>query len=146
MSARSHRQRCLTTSQLNSLPPSPRKTRDLPKVKHNWSKRCATSSALLVGMGKVKGNLDALSTASKMYSLPTKEVVPIRSRSTSNTSHGPTARAGRRASCWLLLSFRRLQPHDRTYLRTSLTIVGKKNVLVLGRGLMLPRSARVGDG
>ena len=128
MSARSHRQRCFTTSQLNSLPPSLRKTRGMPKVKHNyWSKFCATPSALLVGMGNAKGNLDALSTASKMYSLLAKEVVTIRSRSTSNISHGSTARAGRRASCWLLLRFRRLQPHDRTYSRTSLTIVGQKN-------------------
>ena len=126
MSARSHRQRCLTTSQLNSLPPSRRKTPGMPKVKHNWSKCCATPSALLVGMENAKGDLDALYTASKMYSLPAKEVVPIRSRSTYNTSHGSTARAGRRASCWLLLRFRRLQPHDRTYLRTSLAIVGQR--------------------
>ena len=146
MSARSHRQRCLTTSPLNSLPPSLRKTRGMSKVKHNWSKCCATLFALLVGVGKAKGNLDALSTASKMYSSPAKDVVPIRSRSTSNTSHGSTARAGRRASCWLLLRFRRLQPHDRTYSRTSRTIVGQKTVLVLGRGWMLPQSARVGDG
>ena len=126
MSARSHLQRCLTTSQLNSLPPSLRKTRGMRKVKHNWSKCCATPFALLVGMGNAKGNSDAFSTASKMYLLPAKEVVPMRSRSTSNTSHDSTARAGRRASCWLLPRFRRLQPHDRTYSRTSPTIVGQK--------------------
>ena len=126
MSARSHRQRCFTTSQLNSLPPSLRKTRGMPKVTHNWSKCCATP-AFLVGMGNAKRNLDALSTASKVYSLPAKEVVPIPSRSISNISHGSTARAGRRASYWLLLRFRRPQSHDRTYSRTSLTIVGQNN-------------------
>ena len=85
----------------------------------------ATFSAFLVGIGNAKGSLEALSTSSKMYSLPAKEVVPIRSRSTSNTSHGSTARAGRRTSYWLLFRFRLLQPQERTYSRTSLTTVGK---------------------
>ena len=125
MSARNQRQRCLTTSQLNSRPPSLRKTRGIPKVENNWSKCCATPSALLVGMENAKGNLETLSTASKMYSLPAKEVVPTRSRSTSNTSHSSTARAGWRTSCWLLLRFRLLQPKEKTYSRKSFTTVGQ---------------------
>ena len=71
----------------------------------------------MVGIGNAKGNLEALSTASKKYSLPAKEVVPIRSKSTSNTSHGSTA---------LLLRFRVLQPQERTYSRTSVKTVGQK--------------------
>ena len=121
MSARKQRQRCLTTSHLNSRPPSLRKTRGIPKVKHNWSMCCGTPSAFLVGIGNAKGNLEALSTASKKYSLSAKEVVPIRS-STSNTSHGSTA---------LLLRFRLLQPQERTHSRTSVTTVGQKKCFLL---------------
>ena len=122
MSARKQRQRCRTTSQLNSRPPSLRKTRGIPKVKHNLSMCCGTPSAFLVGIGNAKGNLEALSTASKKYSLPAKEVVPIRSRSTSNTSHGSTA---------LLLRFRVLQPQERTHSRTSVKTVGQKKCFLL---------------
>ena len=145
MSARSHRQRCFTTSQLNSLPPSLRKTRGMPKVKHNWSKCCATPSAFLVGMGNAKGNLDALSTTSKMYSLPAKEVVPIRNRSTFNISHGswPVRVEGLVAGCGFVSDvYSRMTGRIRVRL---LPLWAKKNVLVLGRGLMLPRSARVGN-
>ena len=146
MSARSHRQRCFATSQLNSLPPSLRKTRGMPKVKHNWSKCCATPSSLLVGMGNAKGNLDALSTASKMYSLPAKEVVPIRRRSTSISPmvlrpvwvEGPVA-----GCCFVSDVYSRMTGRIRVRL---LPLWAKKIVLVLGRGLVLPRSTRVGNG
>ena len=84
-----------------------------------------TPTAVLLGIEiqSIKGNFDALSTASKIYSLPTKGVAPIRSKSTCSTSHGLTARAGKRKNCSLMPVLRLRHPQDRTYSRTSLTTV-----------------------
>ena len=146
MSARNQRQRFLTASQLNSRPPSLRKTQGVRKVKHNWSMCCATSSAFLVGIGNAKESLEALSTASEMYSLSAKEVVPIRSRSTSNTSHGSTARAegGLVAGCYFAFVFySRRKGHIRVHL---LLLWASESVPLLEQGWMLSIHPRQREG
>ena len=71
----------------------------VPKVKHSGNRYRATPSALLLGIGNAKGNLDVLSAVSKTYSMPAETMVPIKSKSTSSASHGSKARAGRWESC-----------------------------------------------
>ena len=59
--------------------------------------RChATPSALLLSIGNAKGNFDALSTVSRIYSLSLRILGPVRSKSTPSDPLSSIAHAGRR--------------------------------------------------
>lgn len=96
MSARNNLESRLPTSQLNSRSPPLRTTWRVPNVKHSCNRCRATPYTFLLGVGNTKRNVNALWTATKIYSVSGKEVVPIQSKSTSRTSQGSTARAVKR--------------------------------------------------
>lgn len=78
-------------------------------------------------MRRRNGKREALPTMDSRYSFPAFDVFGNFCRSTSSTFHGFSNLGGSIGICWLRDPFQRLHPHDNTYSRVSLHMLGQWN-------------------